>query len=303
MTAHAVTDDLVFNARQPSTPTCDEAILSTLQEKATATNDNSQSLIRAIEATYKADERNCGHRAADIERQARELLRARDHQVFARIDSGVERLTLSPDDRSLAVVRGGNLEIFTLGEAEPNRLEAELVSSLTWSPDGRLIAGHRGGAVKIWDDYQPQKWQHSFDGPHRDDIVDIAVGREGNSFATVDSRGEVRLWSLSGGNKDQVIGQGQVASGSPLRAFIDAAEQILVVQTTESVKVWDLTRSRLGKGERIRIAAKPIAVALAADGGTIFASTGGGYTFNPNGDFEELSVGDTATSAFTFRIA
>ncbi len=40
-----------------------------------------------------------------------------------------------------------------------------------------------------------------------------------------------------------------------------------------------------------------------ADGGAIFASTGGGYTFNPNGDFEQLSVGDTATSAFSFRIA
>lgn len=40
-----------------------------------------------------------------------------------------------------------------------------------------------------------------------------------------------------------------------------------------------------------------------ADGGTLFASTNGGYTFNPNGDFEQLSVGDTATSAFSFRIA
>lgn len=42
---------------------------------------------------------------------------------------------------------------------------------------------------------------------------------------------------------------------------------------------------------------------VGADGGAIFASTTGGYTFNPNGDFEELSVGDTATSAFSFRIA
>lgn len=40
-----------------------------------------------------------------------------------------------------------------------------------------------------------------------------------------------------------------------------------------------------------------------ADGGTIFVNTNGGYTFNPNGDFETLSVGDTATSAFTFRVA
>lgn len=39
-----------------------------------------------------------------------------------------------------------------------------------------------------------------------------------------------------------------------------------------------------------------------ADGGLLFIDGSGGYTFDPNGDFEFLSAGDTAVSTFTFRI-
>ena len=79
-----------------------------------------------------------------------------------------------------------------------------------------------------------------------------------------------------------------------------AAGDLLADSNAADVDDGDVLRIAEVNGQQVVTGGVTIA---GADGGSLFVNDQGAYTFNPDGDFEFLSVGDTATSSFTFRIA
>lgn len=74
---------------------------------------------------------------------------------------------------------------------------------------------------------------------------------------------------------------------------------LLADSNADDVDAGDVLRISQVNGQAV----DPSGVVISgADGGSLFVSDNGGYTFNPDGDFEQLSVGDTATSTFSFRV-
>ncbi len=267
LTAHAVTRDLEMPPPAASRKTCSDADVEQLRTQA---NSAAGDLMGMLQVTYDAEKRNCGPRTTDIETSVRELLRAKNHQVFAPLTAAPQRIAFSPDEGRVAALVDGTLTVFSRGNPEPKIFVDKTISSFAWSPDGRLITAHDGGDISIWE-AQRAGWRETQGEAHKGEVVSIATGRQGGYFASL-SKGEVHLWGLRGSQRDQKIDRASFP-GKPVQVLLDGQERSVVVQTTKSIYVWDIGQdARFGERTQLQTSATPIALALAADGRTIVAS-------------------------------
>lgn len=265
LTAHAVTRELELAATVPPQPVCSDASLNKLRGDAS----DSVGLLGAVESNYKAEKLNCGFRATDLEIKARELLKLQSRQLFASVDTPPEFFVLSPDDRHAAMVVDGTLSVISREETNAKKLVDQTVTSVAWSPDGGLLTGHSDGKVSIWEE-QRSEWHETPGKQHREAVVSIAPGRQGNYFISTSENGGVNLWALTGSAKGRIVDRASVPS-APRRAFIDRQEQRVVVQTSMSIYTWDISaNAQLVRQKTLSIA--PVKVALSGDGNTILAS-------------------------------
>lgn len=136
-------------------------------------------------------------------------------------------------------------------------------------------------------------------GPSFQQLAPGQTGSTNFSFRVSDGQGgEVNVTvdvSVDGVNDDPIADA--ITRGAP--EDDTASGDLLVESNASDVDDGDVLRVTEVDGQAVGTSGVSIA---GADGGTLFVSELGGYTFNPNGDFEFLSVGDTAETTFSFRI-
>ncbi|CAL9672834.1 nSTAND1 domain-containing NTPase [Streptomyces sp. enrichment culture] len=214
--------------------------------------------------------------------------RSKRTPVLADCSDDMDSLAFSHDNRTLAAVCDGRIQLWDLTDASRVRYLADLhtgnmgtLNAVVFSPDDSLLAmrtgGGTGGRLALWDvrdrahpvplgtSADPNRTDALFFAP--DDHVLIAASRE----RTAGQRPSAVLWNVSDPHRPRRLG---TLRSSYCLAFIPGS-RLLAVCDGAGVRIWDLSRP----GRPVRGAAWATGhqavietLAVSPDGGTLAAA-------------------------------
>jgi RNA polymerase sigma factor (sigma-70 family) len=155
------------------------------------------------------------------------------------------------------------------------------IYGVAFSPDGKVLATAAlryakdnpddkiSGEIKLWDATTGRELS-SWKG-HTTGIMNVAFAPDGQTLATADSQGPVKLWDC-GAAKDLGTLQTGVRDYVPRIAFSLDGQVLVTTDRDQIVRVWDLST----KKERVKfdVHEKAISIALAPDSKTLAVSQG-----------------------------
>lgn len=156
-----------------------------------------RSLLLALEALRVSQEAN-EPRSSFAEEVLRETLSAAGGQAIKTFDADSGGMTLSPDGRSLAMLRNGNVRYWRkLSDAEPEMF-GENIKTLAFSPDGNWIVTGSFQDIVIWNLETNPPWRYvAFPRGHEGAVADIVVSSDWRWAATRDELDAMFLWEVN----------------------------------------------------------------------------------------------------------
>lgn len=187
----------------------------------------------------------------------------------------VTALAWSPDGKSLAVARFGEIEIQDAGEG-PRTLRtlsghAGKVNSIEFSADGKLLVAASGvsglyGQAVLWDATSGEKLREISD--HRDTLYSAVLSPDGRLFATAGYDRTIVLWDAASGDRVREL-TGHNGAVYDL-AFSPDGAVLASASGDETIKLW-----RVADGARLDTLGQPegeqYVVAFSPDGRYVLA--------------------------------
>jgi RNA polymerase sigma factor (sigma-70 family) len=170
--------------------------------------------------------------------------------AFLGTESQVQAVAYSPDGRHVAVGGYDGIRVWEVASARQIthlRDGMHYVSCLHFSPDGkRLLSGDvHGGSARLWDWASGGAPSKNFSG-HESPLHSVAFSPDGQSIATGDAAGIVRVWAVSTGQWAHALKcQALKADTTWVSAVAFGADgQSLFCSTLDGVRHWDLATGK-----------------------------------------------------------
>ncbi|XP_052812359.1 neurexin-1-like isoform X2 [Mya arenaria] len=136
--------------------------------------------------------------------------------AMLKLDANPEVTVILPKDEALTGLRNGDLVVWSLQTAQPNRqllgsggahAHTREVKSVTLSDDGRyLVSGSADGTLKVWD-MHTERPIHTLQG-HTDEVWCTALSSDNEIAVSGSADGTIRLWHVKNGTETCVFNCG-----------------------------------------------------------------------------------------------
>ncbi|MCA9226137.1 MAG: hypothetical protein KDA47_11025 [Planctomycetales bacterium] len=158
---------------------------------------------------------------------------------------GFQGIAFSPDGGRLAAIGSDNINLIDLDSSQllarqDGLREIFRFTSVTFSPDGKkLLAGGTRGHVLIWDVAADGRLNaaHNYN-IHDNEVKSIAVTPDSQYAISVDSRGNVKYWSIETGQS--LMAYGGFYPNTPVDAFITRRGGQALVADGRTMALFDL---------------------------------------------------------------